>query len=115
MYNYGNKRGYNNNSGFLYTQQGCTNSMKYDDVVVYGDKGENKFNNLYGEEPVNLPNFVEPMPYYVNKEHVERVLTGMNNSIKKKEDGSKPFKIMSGEHEVGGGLESVLDVITSTL
>lgn len=115
MDNYGNKRGYNNNSGFLYTQQGCTNTMKNNEVIVYGDENVNKFKNLYGDEPVSLPLYTEPMPYYKNKEHVKRVLTGMNNDVKKKEDGSKPLKILSGEHEVGGSLDSVLDVITSTL
>jgi hypothetical protein len=90
MFNYGNKRGYNNNSGWIYTQQGATNVM--------------------GDTPI-LPTYTEPLPQYENKEHVNRVLREMNNGLQIPKKGTSRLVLHEGEHLVGGSTKKMINAI----
>ena len=68
MDNWGNKKGYNNNSGLLYTVQGLS--------CIQGDKPQ-------------LPNYKEHLPKYVNEMNTKFFLEYTRDGKKPKKTGVK--------------------------
>lgn len=90
MENYGNKRGYNNNSGWIYTQQGDTNL----------DEMPNHEGHIKGM--AYLPFYFNSMPMYKNEENTKAFLLYSRNGLYQKTSGNKRLKLAPYVQQKGG-------------
>ncbi len=98
MENWGNIRGYNNNSGFLYTLNG---------MYIAGDTKKEQLNYInngmpYKESQIRLPNYYTSRPQYENTGNVKKMLSYMNNGLVIKNKGKKVLTLPKSLSLAGG-------------
>tara|TARA_B100000780_G_C21095929_1_gene441995 strand:+ start:1005 stop:1310 length:306 start_codon:yes stop_codon:yes gene_type:complete len=100
MFNYGTKRGYNNSSGWMYTEQGKTNMEEMPNDHEGHMKGM-----------AYLPLFFNSKPQYKNEENTKAFLLYSRNGMKQKMKGTKRLKL-SKDTTQEGGTETMADFQT---